>query len=93
VKPSLSGRVTQWRPDQGYGFLKIDGSGESLFLHAARLQAAGLDPLDIAVGETRLRFDRVPSRKCPGKYEAGGMIQIISGAIPPPTPWWLKEPA
>jgi hypothetical protein len=57
---------------RGFGFLKIDASCESLFLRRSRLIAAGIDPLAIAVG-TRLRVDGIPSRKRPGRFEAGGL--------------------
>jgi cold shock CspA family protein len=29
-----TGVVSKWIDDRGYGFLKVDGSGESLFFHA-----------------------------------------------------------
>jgi len=42
--------------------------------------AAGINPEDMAVG-TRLKFDRVPSRKRPGRYEAGGLISVEAATV------------
>lgn len=83
------GTIVSWQPERGFGFLKLDGSAESLFVHRSRLIAAGIEPLTITVG-TRLQVDRIPSKRRPGSFEGGGFIKVLGGEVPEPVPFWRR---
>jgi cold shock CspA family protein len=81
-----TGTITHWRGD--FGFAKLDGSRDSVYVHASRLKANAIDPQDVVLG-TVLKFDIVDSKKRPGAKEAGGRITLEP--VPTLPPWWVAR--
>jgi len=61
-----------WNADRGFGFIADDAGGPDMFLHITELQAAGIDPDKIRVGD-RLTFETSSTRD--GKPKASN-VQI-----------------
>jgi len=61
-----------WNADRGFGFIADDAGGPDMFLHITELQAAGIDPDKIRVGD-RLTFETSSTRD--GKTKASN-VQI-----------------
>ena len=59
-----------WNSDRGFGFIAVDTGGPDMFLHVSDLQAAGIDPDKIRVGD-RLTFEPASTRD--GKTKAGNV--------------------
>jgi cold shock protein len=63
-------KLKMWNADRGFGFIGVDGGGPDMFLHISELQAAGIDPDSIKVGE-RLTFETAGTRD--GKTKASNV--------------------
>jgi cold shock protein len=59
-----------WNADRGFGFIADDAGGPDMFLHITELQAAGIDPDKIRVGD-RLTFETASTRD--GKTKASNV--------------------
>jgi cold shock protein len=51
-----TGTLKMWNVERGFGFIKDDAGGPDMFLHAARLRAASIDPETVRPG-VRLAYD------------------------------------
>jgi len=78
--------IISWNGE--WGFAKLDGSLDSVFVHASRLKANAIAPDDIVLG-TVLKFEIVDSKKRPGAKEAGGRITLEPVPIMPM--WWERK--
>ena len=67
-----AGKLKMWNADRGFGFIADDAGGPDMFLHITELQAAGIDPDKIRVGD-RLTFETSSTRD--GKTKASN-VQI-----------------
>lgn len=63
---TLTGFVTFWHADRGFGFVAT-GADEECFIGARALTIAGIS--NLKKGD-KLTFDRVESKKYPNKFEA-----------------------
>lgn len=77
MEPVLNkGRLTSWKDDRGFGFIKPDNGGKEVFLHISALKEAGRRP---KVGDTIL-YERVSEPN--GKVRAARAS--IQGVAPQP---------
>lgn len=54
MKPLLSkGKITTWKDDRGFGFIKPDNGGKEVFLHISAIKRAGRRPIVVPRLETR----------------------------------------
>ena len=51
-----TGTLKIWNVDRGFGFIKDDGGGLDVFVHATTLKGAGIDPETIKIG-VRLAYE------------------------------------
>jgi CspA family cold shock protein len=51
-----TGTLKMWNAERGFGFIKDDSGGPDIFMHISALQSAGIDPVNLRLGE-RLTFD------------------------------------
>jgi CspA family cold shock protein len=65
-----AGKLKMWNADRGFGFIAVDAGGPDMFLHISELQAAGIDPDKIRVGD-RLTFETASTRD--GKTKASNV--------------------
>jgi CspA family cold shock protein len=65
-----AGKLKMWNADRGFGFIADDAGGPDMFLHVTELQAAGIDPDKIRVGD-RLTFETASTRD--GKMKASNV--------------------
>jgi cold shock protein len=65
-----AGKLKMWNADRGFGFIADDAGGPDMFLHITELQAAGIDPDKIRVGD-RLTFETASTRD--GKTKASNV--------------------
>ncbi|MBD2435341.1 cold shock domain-containing protein [Nostoc sp. FACHB-110] len=68
------GKLTTWKDDKGFGFIKPDGGGKEVFLHISALKGAGRRP---KLGDTILYEQFVESN---GKIRA--TKASIQGVVP-----------
>jgi CspA family cold shock protein len=38
-----TGKIMRWNADRGFGFIKPEGGGDDVFVHASEFEKAGLD--------------------------------------------------
>jgi CspA family cold shock protein len=65
-----TGTLKMWNAERGFGFIKDDSGGPDIFTHISALQSAGIDPVNLRLGE-RLTFDVESTRE--GKTRAANV--------------------
>jgi len=76
------GRIARFDTDRNFGFITPEQGGEDLFFHKNQVRDAGYDLEPGAPVE----FERGPSKKKPGKFEAVKVVLKGSAPDEPPSP-------
>ena len=71
----LTGTITHFNNDKGYGFIQRDDGDNDVFLHAMALKRCGIEVQNIRKGD-RLSFDIRETLKRPGRFEAADITII-----------------
>jgi cold shock protein len=50
------GTLIWWHPGRGFGFIRPDEGGPDMFLHGSELEAAGIHPVKLRIGQ-RLTYE------------------------------------
>ena len=75
----FQGRISNWKDDQGYGFITPNGGGEPLFLHIKAFSGRQPRPVGDAIVTYEVSTDTRGRLRATGTWRRHALLQ--SGAV------------